>query len=77
MLSRFDPGIEGVQPMPAKLRDRQIKQLCYQFFRGLARMHELGIAHRDIKPDNVLVDLEAPLMQSSETLDFMTHLDPK
>ena len=31
----------------------------YQFFQGLAHIHKLGIAHRDIKPDNTLISIDA------------------
>lgn len=33
-----------------------VKLYAYQMFRGLAHLHALGICHRDIKPQNLLMD---------------------
>ena len=33
-----------------------VKMYTYQIARGLIYLHELGICHRDIKPQNILVD---------------------
>ena len=40
------------QPVPMLL----VKLYVYQNFRALAYLHALGICHRDIKPQNLLVD---------------------
>ena len=40
------------KPMPTLL----IKLYAYQIIRGLAYMHALGICHRDMKPQNILID---------------------
>jgi glycogen synthase kinase 3 beta len=33
-----------------------VKLYIYQLFRALAYCHHMGICHRDIKPQNLLVD---------------------
>ena len=44
-----------------------VKLYTYQMFRSLAYMHSLGIAHRDLKPQNLLVD---PISHRLQLCDF-------
>lgn len=45
---------QNQQPVPLLL----VKLYIYQMCRALAHMHGIGICHRDIKPQNLLVDLD-------------------
>ncbi len=44
-----------------------VKLYAYQGFRALAYLHALGICHRDIKPQNLLID---PATHSLKLCDF-------
>ncbi|KAF8911091.1 kinase-like domain-containing protein [Gymnopilus junonius] len=52
----------NVQDYQAALRGRSIpvptvKRILRHLVLGIARLHECGIAHTDIKPDNIMIDL--------------------
>ena len=39
-----------------------VKLYAYQMFRSLAYIHALGMCHRDIKPQNVLIDMKKHIL---------------
>lgn len=46
-------------PMPILL----VKLYAYQMFRSLAYLHAVGICHRDMKPQNVLIDPKSHILK--------------
>ncbi|KAL1925526.1 uncharacterized protein VTP21DRAFT_409 [Calcarisporiella thermophila] len=55
--------VRARQPMPLFY----VKLYMYQLFRSLAYIHMLGICHRDIKPQNLLLD---PVTKELKLCDF-------
>ena len=43
--------------------DLQVKLYAYQLLRAIAYIHSMGICHRDIKPQNVLVDTDQHIIK--------------
>ncbi|SPP82060.1 protein kinase shaggy [Drosophila guanche] len=55
-----------------------IRIISYQLFRGLAYLHSMQICHRDIKPDNLMINDSTMLLQISDfgSAKIMHHKEP-
>ncbi|KAF8335635.1 kinase-like protein [Amanita rubescens] len=51
-----------------------VKRILRHVLLGIARLHKCGIAHTDIKPDNIMIDLERHW--TTETIDTWVRENP-
>jgi serine/threonine protein kinase len=51
----FDRSLEGVESDPAWRKARSIRMIMQQILEGLKSMHAVGIVHRDVKPQNIIL----------------------
>ena len=43
--------------------EKEVRHIMKQLFEGCSHLHKMGITHRDIKPQNMLVDMSTGLLK--------------
>jgi len=51
------------------LPERACAKIFGQIISGMKFIHDMNIAHRDIKPDNIMVDMSTPNLET-KIIDF-------
>ena len=57
-----------------KLSKKQIQMFLYQILEGIKKLHEVGIIHRNLKPDNILVSETGQVKVSDFTQSRMSSI---
>jgi serine/threonine protein kinase len=52
------PTLESVMKSKTKLLESNVKLILCDLMNLINHLHTKGVCHRDIKPDNILVDIE-------------------
>jgi len=59
----LDKVVKEAEKKKQTLPESFVRLAMYQFMRALEYLHGMGICHRDIKPHNLLVDLDAGIVK--------------
>lgn len=59
----LDRVVKEAEKKKQTIPESFVRLAMYQFMRALEYLHGLGICHRDIKPHNLLVDLDAGIVK--------------
>lgn len=59
----LDRVVKEAEKKKQTIPESFVKLAMYQFMRALEYLHGMGICHRDIKPHNLLVDLDAGIVK--------------
>ena len=78
VMKRYDKSLQKVIEEKERLEESEVRRHAHSLFRILGQMHESGMVVRDIKPDNILVDLNGDLVLSdfgiSEVMQSASHI---
>lgn len=73
--SEFERNLLVYKPGPALERvEERVRRMAYCVGVALSRLHELGIAHRDVKPDNILLTCSGDaFLNDFNSAEFLTQ----
>ncbi|KAM7270286.1 hypothetical protein ACFE04_029500 [Oxalis oulophora] len=58
-----------------RFSEQEIRDLCFQVFRGLVHVHGKGYIHRDLKPDNLLINKKENIVTIAD-FGLATEINP-
>jgi len=71
-------GMDLFEQMQAvRIKEEDARHILYQMLRAIDAMHSAGRVHKDLKLENVVVDLQSPKLRKCSTNGSMTSVEAK